>query len=164
MRCLVDDLRDYGIYAHQWATAAHDQREWHQTVEHGTDVSWRNWSLQRKLGLDYGTQFYAEYARTRRERQRRGYSSKKACSCWFARQYRLATSSATCTFRVFLFAYYVSLPFSGITFFFYLRFSLFLVLFFYTRPLVQSFCMCPGSRSQLANNCMFPLVFCLFLD
>ena len=52
----------------------------------GRNISRRNWSLQRKPGLDYGMQ---SYARTWRE------GPKQAGSRWFARPCWLATSGAT---------------------------------------------------------------------
>ena len=42
----------------------------------GRSVSWRNGSLQRKLGLDYGM---LQYARTWREGTRQGEDSPKQC-------------------------------------------------------------------------------------
>ena len=46
MGCFLDDLGAFGINAHQWTTAFQDEGEW------------RNGSLQRKPGLDYGMQSY----------------------------------------------------------------------------------------------------------
>ena len=55
MGCLLDDLRPFGIDANQWMTAAQDEGEWRKTMEQG-NVSWRNESLHRKPGMDYGMQ------------------------------------------------------------------------------------------------------------
>ena len=35
MRCVLDDLRAFGINADQWATAAQDEGEWRSTAEQG---------------------------------------------------------------------------------------------------------------------------------
>ena len=53
MGCFLDYLRAFGINADQWTTAARDEGEWRTTAEKGRNVSWRNGSLERKLGLDY---------------------------------------------------------------------------------------------------------------
>ena len=49
--CFLDDLRALGINADQWTTAAQDEGECK-----GRYVSWRNGSLQRNPGLNYGMQ------------------------------------------------------------------------------------------------------------
>ena len=33
MRCFLDDLRAFGVYADQWMTAAQDEKEWRRTAE-----------------------------------------------------------------------------------------------------------------------------------
>ena len=40
-------------------TASQDEREWRKTAEQGAGPLWRNGSLQRKPGLDFGMQYYA---------------------------------------------------------------------------------------------------------
>ena len=57
MGCFLDDLRGFGINADQWPTAAQDKGEWCR-ANVGRNISWRNGSLQRKPGLDYGIQSY----------------------------------------------------------------------------------------------------------
>ena len=57
--CFLGDFRVFGINADQWATAAQGEREQRRTAEQGADISWRNGSLQRKLRLGYGMQWYA---------------------------------------------------------------------------------------------------------
>ena len=57
--CFLDDLRAFSINAGQRtsATAAHDEGgNGAGRRNKGRDVSWRNESLQRKPGLDYGMQ------------------------------------------------------------------------------------------------------------
>ena len=55
--CLLDDLRASGISADQWATAQDEGgNSARRRRNRGRNVSWRNGSLQRKLGLDYGMQ------------------------------------------------------------------------------------------------------------
>ena len=65
----------------------------------------------------------------------------------------------TCTLRAFLFADAI-LPFSGLHFVSCSCSFLFLSSL-NARPLVQSFCMRPGSHTQLGNNCLCPLLFLL---
>ena len=57
--CFLDDLRAFGINADQWTTAAQDKGKWRLTAVQEAEYSWRNGSLQRKPGLDYGMQSYA---------------------------------------------------------------------------------------------------------
>ena len=62
MGCFLYDLRAFGINADQWTTTAQDEGEWRRTAQNGgtwADISWRNGSLQRKPGLDYGMQPYS---------------------------------------------------------------------------------------------------------
>ena len=59
MGCFLDDLRAFGINADQWTTAAQDEGEWRRTADQRAKTSWRNGSLQRKPGLDYGMPSYA---------------------------------------------------------------------------------------------------------
>ena len=59
MGCFLDYLRAFGVNADQWTTAAQDKGGWRRTAEQGRNISWRNGSLQRKPGLDYGMQWYA---------------------------------------------------------------------------------------------------------
>ena len=37
MRCLLDDLRAFGINADLWTTAAQDEGEWRRTAEQGAE-------------------------------------------------------------------------------------------------------------------------------
>ena len=37
MGCLLDDLRDFGINADQWTTAAQDEGEWRRPAEQGVE-------------------------------------------------------------------------------------------------------------------------------
>ena len=37
MRCLLDDLRAFGINADQWTTAAQDKGEWRRIAEQGAE-------------------------------------------------------------------------------------------------------------------------------
>ena len=60
MRCFLDDLRAFGINADQWTTVAQDQGEWCRTTEQGVEHFMAKLSLQRKAGLDYGMQSYAQ--------------------------------------------------------------------------------------------------------
>ena len=58
MGCFLDDLRAFGINADvrlQPRTRANGAGRRNK----GLNVSWRNGSLQRKPGLDYGMQYYA---------------------------------------------------------------------------------------------------------
>ena len=59
MGCFLDDLRPFRINTDQWTSAAQDEGEWRKAAEHGAELSWRNGSLQRKPGVDYGMQSYA---------------------------------------------------------------------------------------------------------
>ena len=62
MGCFLDDLlRAFGINADQWTTAAAHRARGNSAVRRnkGWNVSWRNGSLQKKPGLDYGMQWYA---------------------------------------------------------------------------------------------------------
>ena len=52
----LDDFRVFYTNADQWTTAVRDDGGWRRTAEQGGGVSWRNASLQRKSGLDYGMQ------------------------------------------------------------------------------------------------------------
>ena len=55
MGCLLNDLRFFGINADQWTTSAYSTRgNGTRRRIKGRNVSWRNGSLQRKPGLDYG--------------------------------------------------------------------------------------------------------------
>ena len=56
MGCFLDDLRVFGINADKWTTAAQDEGNSSRRWNKGRNVSWRNGSLQRKPGLDYGIQ------------------------------------------------------------------------------------------------------------
>ena len=51
MDCFLKDPRAFGINADKWTTAAQDEGKWRSK---GWNVRWRNESLQRKPGLDYG--------------------------------------------------------------------------------------------------------------
>ena len=56
MGCFLDDLRAFGINADQWTTEAQDEGIGAERRNKGRNISWRNGSLQRKPGLDYGMQ------------------------------------------------------------------------------------------------------------
>ena len=43
MRCLLDDLRAFGIQTDQWTIAAQDESEWYKTVKQGLDLLRRKW-------------------------------------------------------------------------------------------------------------------------
>ena len=100
MECLLHDLRAFRINAYQWTAVAQDEREWRKTEEQGASVSWRNRSLQRQPGLDYGMQLHAS------ERDGSGKiveCPKEACSCWFARESWSTTSGANLYHFLFCF-------------------------------------------------------------
>ena len=59
MAFFLDDRRVFGTNADQWTTAAQDEGDGTRRHNKCQNVSWRSGSLQRKLGLDYGTQKYA---------------------------------------------------------------------------------------------------------
>ena len=56
MGCFLDCLRGFGINADQWTTAAQDEGNDTGRRNKRRTISWRNGSLQRKSGLDYGMQ------------------------------------------------------------------------------------------------------------
>ena len=58
MGCFLD-LRAFGINADQWTTAAHDKGDGAERRNKRRNVSWRNGSLLKTPGLDYGMQSYA---------------------------------------------------------------------------------------------------------
>ena len=92
---LLDDLRAFGVNADQWTAVAQDEGGRSKTEEHCREwnVSWLTGSLQRNPGLDY----YGSMQLYMSERDRADKiedSPKKACSCWFTRGSRLATSGA----------------------------------------------------------------------
>ena len=43
MRCLLDDLRAFGIKADKWTIAAQDTNEWYQTANKGAEIFTKNW-------------------------------------------------------------------------------------------------------------------------
>ena len=53
MGCLLDDLRDFGINADQWTTAAQDEGEWRRPAEQGVEYFMAIWIAagKTKAGL-----------------------------------------------------------------------------------------------------------------
>ena len=45
MRCLLDDLRAFGINVDQWTTVAQDEGEWRRTAEQGAERFMAKWML-----------------------------------------------------------------------------------------------------------------------
>ena len=43
MGCFPDDLKDFGINADQWTTAAQDEGEWRRTAEQGVERFMAKW-------------------------------------------------------------------------------------------------------------------------
>ena len=83
MRCFLDDLRDFGINADQWAAAAKDEGKWHRTAEQGAEHFMAKWIAEEKAraGLWYALVCPNE----RGGKDQREDSPKQASSCWFAR-------------------------------------------------------------------------------
>ena len=52
----LDDLKVFGINADQWTIAILNEGNGAGRRNKGRNISWRNRSLQRKPGLDYGMQ------------------------------------------------------------------------------------------------------------
>ena len=48
MGCFLDDLRAFGINAHQWTTAAQDEGEWHRTAKRGAEHFMAKWIVAEK--------------------------------------------------------------------------------------------------------------------
>ena len=48
MVCFLDDLRPFGINAHQWTTVVQDEEEWRRTAEQGTEHSMSKWIAVEK--------------------------------------------------------------------------------------------------------------------
>ena len=46
--CFLDDLRDFGINAKQWTTAAQDEGEWRMTAEQGAERFMAKWIAAEK--------------------------------------------------------------------------------------------------------------------
>ena len=55
MGCFLDDLRAFGINAHQWTTAAQDEGEWRRTAKQGAERFMAKWITAEKAraGLRY---------------------------------------------------------------------------------------------------------------
>ena len=51
--CFLDDLRDFGINADQWTTAAQDEEEWRRTAEQGVEHFMVKWiaAVEAMAGL-----------------------------------------------------------------------------------------------------------------
>ena len=49
MRCLLDDIRAFGINADQWTTTAQDKGEWRRTVEQGAERFVAKWIAAEKV-------------------------------------------------------------------------------------------------------------------
>ena len=43
MRCLLDDLRVFGIHPDKWTIAAQDEGEWHKTAKQGAEFFMTKW-------------------------------------------------------------------------------------------------------------------------
>ena len=48
MVCFLDDLRSFGINAHQWTTAAQDEEKWRRTAEQGAEHFMAKWIVAEK--------------------------------------------------------------------------------------------------------------------
>ena len=83
MGCFLDDLRAFGIDAHQWTTAAQDEGEWRRTAEHGAEHFMAKWiaAEKNKAGLRHAVVCPNVTGRTKE----RIAQTKQAGSYWFAR-------------------------------------------------------------------------------
>ena len=69
-RCLLDDLRAFGINTDQWTIVAQDEEEWCKTDEQGAERFMVNWIAADKSRN--GLRHAVVYVRTYREGQNRG--------------------------------------------------------------------------------------------
>ena len=94
--------------------------------------------------MDYGIQLHMS---KRDGKDKIEDSPKKACSCWFVRRNRLATSGANLYFfRVFCFVSFSSV------FAFIKSVAL--------RSVVLRYACCTDSHTQLVNSCLWTVSFC----
>ena len=82
MECLLDDLKDFGINADQWTTAAQNEVGWRKTAEQGAERFMANWIAAEKAGAVLRHSVVCANVTGRTKEM---ISPKEACSCWFAR-------------------------------------------------------------------------------
>ena len=78
MRCLLDDLRVFGIHPDKWTIAAQDKGEWHRTAKQGAEFFMTKWIAAESQGST--TAWFERDGKDQGEG-----NPKQACSYWFAR-------------------------------------------------------------------------------
>ena len=81
MGCFLDDLRDFGINADQWTTAAQDEGEWCRTAEQGGGT-FRGEMDHCRESQGWTTACNGMSERDGKDQGEDG--PKQAGSCWFA--------------------------------------------------------------------------------
>ena len=108
--CLLEDLRDFGINADQWTTAAQDEGEWRKTAEQGAERFKAKWIATKKVGAGLRHAVVCPNV-TGRTKERIAQSKRAHAGLFALVNWRELVSSGH-----FLFCCRCYIPFSGVTF------------------------------------------------